>query len=349
MEKGKLKGPVLVTGGSGYIGSWIVKTFLDKGFLVRATVRDASREDKVAHLKALEGKGEVELHEADLMKPGSFKAAMEGCKYVIHAASPFFIGKIKDPKAQIIQPAIEGTRNVLESANETPSVEKVVLTSSGYGIFGDAVEMKSNPRGAFNEADWNQSHTPDYEPYGYSKVAAEKEAWKIAEAQDRWELIVVNPGFVMGPSLSKRVDGASTSFLLNYLNGQFRMGVPKLYFPMVDVRDVAMGHYRAAAFKTAKGRHLLVADVKQTLEIAKILKGKYGKQFKLPKRNLPKFMVWLLGPTQGFSRKFVSRNVGIEVKFENRKSREMLAMNYRNLKDTVVDHAEQLIEDGLVK
>jgi nucleoside-diphosphate-sugar epimerase len=135
--------PVLVTGGTGYVASWIIKRLLEEGIIVNATVRDPSNIQKVERLKALAGAsaGQLKLFKSDLLDNGSFDEPMQDCELVIHTASPFFITGIKNPEEELIRPAKEGTRNVLESAKRNPTVKRVVLTSSVAAIYGDNVDI----------------------------------------------------------------------------------------------------------------------------------------------------------------------------------------------------------------
>lgn len=111
-----MKTKVLVSGGSGYVASWIVKKLLEEGHIVHTTVRNKEKTDKYQHLLDIErnSDGELKIFEADLLKEGSFKDAMKGCEFVFHTASPFFISGIKDAQKQLIEPALQGTRNVLD-------------------------------------------------------------------------------------------------------------------------------------------------------------------------------------------------------------------------------------------
>ena len=149
MTEINLSRPILVTGGSGYIASWIIKFLLENGQDVKATVRDKSNEEKVGHLVKMGEKysGKLELFEADLLQSGSFEDAMMGSELVVHNASPFKLWGIKDPQKELITPALEGTRNVLYTANKTQSVKRIVLTSSVVAVFGDAIDIRNTPNG----------------------------------------------------------------------------------------------------------------------------------------------------------------------------------------------------------
>ncbi len=342
---------ILVTGGTGYIASWIINYLLEEGHEVNTTVRDLSKKSKAQHLTniAAGANGTLKFFEADLLEEGSFDKAVKGCDVVIHTASPFFISGIKDAKKQLVEPAVRGTRNVLEAASSEEKVKKVVVTSSVAAIYGDNKEIEGVSGKKFNESHWNTTSNEKHQAYNYSKTAAEKEAWRIYEEQNRWELAVINPGFVLGPSLTQRTDSTSINFILSLLDGRFKQGVPDFYFGVVDVRDVAMAHIKAAMELDATGRHIMVADTLSALEMAQPLIEKYDGKYAFPKKKLPKFMLYLFGPFMGFSWKFINNNVGIPVYLDNTKAKENLGINFRDPKETITDHAEQLINDGLVK
>ena len=342
--------PILVTGATGYIASWIIKLLVDDGYTVHGTVRSLANKDKYAHLSEIDksGDGNLKLFKADLLDEGSFKEAMLDCELVIHTASPFFIQGIKNAKEQLIQPALDGTRNVLDSVNETASVKRVVLTSSVVAIYGDAIDVRSTGSGVFNEKIWNTTSTESHQPYSFSKTLAEKVAWKMAGEQERWDLLVINPGFVMGPSMSKRVDSTSIDFMRSIVNGKFATGLPDFYFSIVDVRDVAKAHINAGLLEKASGRHILVAEAKRAIEMAEILKDKFHKKYKLPNGMLPNFMLYLVGPFMGFSWKYLKRNLGIPFEFDNTYSKTDLGIEYRPVSQTFIEHVEQLDRDGLI-
>ncbi len=342
--------PVLVTGATGYIASWVIKYLIDEGFTVHGTVRDTSNHEKSAHLFELGEKkpGKLKLFNADLLKEGSFAEAMEGCSLVIHTASPFFVQGIKDPQKQLIDPAVKGTKNVLMTANNTESVSRVVLTSSVVAIFGDAVDKFNTKNGVFTEREWNTTSSLTHQPYSYSKTLAEKEAWKLAGEQNRWDLVVINPGFVMGPSQSKRTDSTSIDFMRSMVNGKFAMGVPDFYFAMVDVREVARAHVNAGLLEKASGRHALVTETVNALDVADMLRDNFRNRFKIPKRKLPNLMIYLFGPFQGFGWKYLRKNLGIPFYIDNTYSKTDLGMEYRPIRETLTGHVEQLERDGLI-
>jgi len=171
--------PVMVTGATGYVAGWLVKKLLDEGITVHAPVRDPNNKIKINHLQKLsdESGTEIKFFKADLLKKGSYEASMENCQVVFHTASPF-TSKIKNPQKELIDPALKGTRNVLDSVNKSNTVKRVVLTSSVAAIVGDTKDIQDLPQKIATEKNWNVSSTLKHQPYSYSKTLAEKEATK---------------------------------------------------------------------------------------------------------------------------------------------------------------------------
>jgi len=342
--------PILITGGSGYVAGWIIKLFLEEGLSVHTTVRDPSKPSSIDHLNemATNSPGSLKIFQADLLAPGSFDAAMVGCDLVLHTASPFFISGFKDANEALVKPAKEGTQNVLGSVNRTDSVKRVVLTSSVAAIYGDTIDARNAHNRVFTEEHWNDTSSADHQPYNYSKTLAEGEAWQISKSQDRWDLVVVNPGLVLGPSLSLDTHSESVRTILRLSDGTFRLGVPQLWLPIVDVRDVAQAHFNAAFMPEAKGRHIVVAGEVTLRDISNCLQKEFGKKFPFPKRQIPKPLMWLAAPFYDITRPFVCRNVGYPITMSNRYSREHLDMSYRPIDQTVIDHFKQILNDGLL-
>lgn len=334
---------VLITGGTGYVGSWVVKELLDKGYTVRMTVRDKSRKEKYAFLNEIANNtgGKLEIWEADLLRKGSFDEPMKGCEALMHVASPFTL-RFKDPQKELIDPALEGTRNVLNAATLSGTVKKVVLTSSVAAVFGDNVDMKKQGLSEFTEEHFNFSSSLKHQPYPYSKVLAEREAWKIAESQQNWKLVVINPSFVLGPSLTTLSNSESLSFMKDMLKGKFFFGAPSIIFGFVDVRDVAIAHMLALEKDDASGRHILAERTLSITGLAKLLKRRYGNRYKLPMMKAPKPLLVLIGGLFGVTPSFVRRNVGYPMRLNTTRSREQLGLQYRNLETTIKDMVEQM-------
>ncbi len=338
---------VVVTGASGYLGSWIVKHALDAGYRVRGTVRDPDDEEKTAHLRALEGADRLTLYAADLLADGVFDKAVSGADAVVHSASPFFTQHVQDGYEQLVKPAVEGTQNVLSSVDKASSVHRVVLTSSVAAVMGEASEAKSRPDRLIDESCWNETSSVDYQPYSYSKLAAERAAWEIAGRQERWDLVTINPSFILGPSLSRRLDGTSVALIKQLGDGTFKQGAPGLVFGFVDVRDVALAHIRALQRSEAEGRFILADRVASLSDAARVLYKRFGVDYPIPKRGIPKPLFWLLAPSVGLQRRFVARNVGIDFRLDNSRSREILGIDYRDTRETAVEHFSQLIDNGV--
>ena len=342
--------PVMITGATGYVAGWIVKKLLDEGLTVHAPVRDPNKKEKLKYLDDLakNAKGSIKYFKADLLEKGSYDEAMKGCELVIHTASPFATS-VKDPQKDLIDPALNGTRNVLESVNRTETIKRVVVTSSCAAIYGDNIDIKEAPGQVLTEEVWNTTSSLDHQPYSYSKTLAEKEAWKINEKQDRWDMVVINPSFVLGPGINPTSTSESFNIIKQMGDGSFKTGVPEFYIGTVDVRDVAQAHFRAAYTPDARGRYITSAKDSGFPEIAAILREKFGDRFPFPKKTLPKFLVLLLGPLSGLKRKMLKRNVGHRFRADNSKIRKDLGMKFRPLEESVTDFFQQMIDHDIVK
>lgn len=343
--------PVMISGATGYVAGWIVKRLLDEGLTVHAPVRDPDNQEKLKYLNRIaEGApGKIKYFKADLLDEGSYGEGMAGCQVVFHTASPF-ISHVEDPQKELVDPAQLGTRNVLEEVNRTPSVTRVVLTSSCAAIYGDNADLEKTPKGIFTEEIWNTSSSLRHQPYSYSKTVAEKDAWKINEKQTRWDLVTINPSLVIGPGINPRATSESFKIVKQFGDGSMKTGAPKMGMGVVDVRDLAEAHFRAAFTPEAKGRYITSGHNTDFSEMAETLIEKYGDDYPIPRRVMPKWLVWLVGPmvNKALTRKMVSLNVGLPWKGDNGKTIRELGMHYRPLEESMNDFFGQMIESGLV-
>ncbi len=343
--------PVLVTGATGYVAGWLVKQLLEDGLTVHAAVRNPDNAKKLAHLNAIAetAPGTIKYFKADLLQEGSYAAAMQDCELVYHTASPFFTD-VKNPQKELIEPAVNGTANVLESANQTPSVKRVVVTSSCAAIYSDCTDCQNAPNGVLTEDVWNTTASLDYQPYSYSKTLAEKKAWEMQKQQSRWDLVTINPCFVMGPALNPHSNSESTNFLKQVGDGTMKAGAPKMGTGIVDVRDVGNAHYLAGFTPSANGRYITAAHNTNILDMALTLQDKYGKDYPLPKKAVPKWLLMIVGPfvNKLFTRQFIRNNVNVAWKADNSKIKKELGIQFKPLQQTMEDAFQVLIDNKLV-
>jgi nucleoside-diphosphate-sugar epimerase len=344
--------PVLVTGGTGYLAGVIIANLLEKGRDVHTTVRDPDNREKLKYLDAIaaETPGSIRYFKADLLDADAFAPAMAGCELVIHTASPF-IAHVEDPQRDLVDPAVKGTRNVLAAVDATDTVKRVVLTSSCAAIYGDNSDIAGMPDRKLTEAVWNMTSSLSHQAYSLSKTLAEKAAWEMVEGQSRWDLVTINPSFILGPGINPHASGESYAILTQIGNGTMAAGIPDFRIGAVDVREVAAAHIAAGFTPQAEGRHILSGHDTGFVEMSALLRGHFGSTYKFGKSTLPKFMVWLVGPmiNPGLTRTMVSRNVGIPFLADNSKSRSALGVTYRPLTETLTEHFQQLIDAGRVK
>ncbi len=341
--------PVMITGATGYVAGWIVKNLLDEGLAVHAPVRDPKSKAKLQYLNAIaaDAPGTIKYFKADLLDEGSYAEAMSDCELVFHTASPFKID-VANPQRELVDPAKLGTRNVLEEANRTLSVKRVILTSSCAAIYGDNADLQNTPNGVFTEDIWNTTSSLEYNPYSYSKTVAEKEAWQINKRQSRWDLVVINPPLVIGPGINPHATSESLKVVKQFGDGSLKTGAPQVGFGVVDVRDLADAHVKAAFTPGARGRYIVSGHNTDFPEMAAALIDKFGRDYPIPRRVMPKWLVWLAGPmvNKAMTRKWVSLNVNRPWKGDNSKGRRELGATYRPMKASMVDFFQQMIDSG---
>ncbi|MFF3615843.1 NAD-dependent epimerase/dehydratase family protein [Streptomyces sp. NPDC002580] len=335
---------VLVTGGSGFVGSHLVRRLLERGHTVHTTVRGTASAEKVRPLTELRDAfpGRLELFEADLLAEGSFDAAMNGCGVVFHVASPFLMPeRIKDGRRDMVDPALLGTRNVLAAVDRTATVEKVVLTSTVGAVFGDYIDVRSMDGGVLSEKYFNTTSTVENNPYHYAKTLAERAAWSAEAAQDRWRLVSVNPGLVLGPSLTRASESGSLFLLEELFKGYFFYGAPDFSFTTADVREVADAHIAAAERPDARGRYIVAAETMTSFhDMARVIRSRYPRGLRLPRTALPHWPVRVLGPAFGLTQDYIRKHLGIRFRVDNSRSVRELGITYRPIEETLLDHYE---------
>jgi nucleoside-diphosphate-sugar epimerase len=338
---------VLVTGGSGFIGSHVILQLLSAGHTVRTTVRDLKREPEVRALLRQGGPepGErVRFFAADLMKDAGWKEAAAGSEYVMHIASPFPVHVPKDEN-ELIVPAREGALRMLRAARDA-GVKRVVLTSS-FAAVGYGHPEQTKP---FDEADWTDLNGEGLTAYVKSKTLAERAAWElIAKEGGGLELAVVNPVGVFGPVLG--ADYATSILIVQKMMDGAMPGVPRLVIGGVDVRDVADLHLRAMVHPAAKGeRFLAVAgDFVSLAEMGRMLKRRMGAGAKrVPTRELPDWLV-RLAVLKDPAVKQILPELGKQKNATSEKAQRVLGWKPRSVEDSVVATAESLLRLGLLK
>ncbi|KAG0603573.1 hypothetical protein M758_10G103700 [Ceratodon purpureus] len=239
---------VCVTGANGFIASWLVKLLLERGYTVKGTIRNA---EKSKHLLNLPGASErLQLIEADLLKPGAFDSAVQGCDGVFHTASPFFYN-VTDPDAELLDPAVKGTLNVLESCAKART-KKIVLTSSVAAV---AYTPKRIGASVVDESFFSDIDLCRKEQRWYvlSKTLAELAAWDFVK-EHNLNMVAVNPTMVLGPLLQASMN-SSNELLLEYLNGTSK-SFPNLAVGWVGVEDVALAHLLVYENPKSEGRYI---------------------------------------------------------------------------------------------
>lgn len=263
---------VLVTGGTGFVGTHIIFQLLQRGYNVKTTLRSLSNKSKV--IDTLKSNGittfdNLTFVEADLSKDDNWDLAMKGCNYLLSVASPVFFNIPKDEN-EVIRPASEGIIRVLKAARNA-GVKRVVMTSN----FGAVGFSNKNSNIATTEEDWTNPNEKGLSAYEKSKLLAERAAWDFIKKEGgSLEFTTINPVAILGPSLSVHISG-SFGLIEHLLNGSMK-AIPNIPLNIVDVRDVADLHIRAMTNPKANGQRFIAsADGQISMpEIAALIKNK---------------------------------------------------------------------------
>lgn len=332
---------VLVTGGTGFLAGHIILQLLEAGHEVRATIRDRDREANVRETLERAGMqhcGALSFVVADLNKDEGWADAVDGCDQVLHVASPFPAGAPKN-EDELIVPAREGTLRVLRAARNG-GVRRVVMTSSfaavGYG----------HPPGktSFDETDWTDADSPGIGAYVKSKALAERAAWDfVAREAGTLEFSVINPVGIFGPVVGSNLS-ASTLIIKRMLDGGMP-GCPRVYFGVVDARDVAALHLLAMTHPDANGeRFLAVAgNCVSLFDVAQMLHRHLGSAAgKVPRRQIPDWLLRIAALWDAGARQTLP-NVGKVRNSSHAKAGRVLGWRPRSSEEAVVATAESLI------
>jgi len=266
------KQTVCVTGVSGYLGSVLASRLLERGYDVIGTVRSIPKWERSLRERLGAHKGSLKVVEADILDSEALVRAFRGCKALMHTASPFWFNPPGGDPMNFVTPAVEGTKVALRAAHQN-EIRRVVVTSSTAAITPQTPGQREK---AYTEEDWNRDSTLTAGPYRYSKRLAEEAAWELAKELDI-ELSVMNPSFILGPPVLKRIEGESLSLMARLLEGggNLAAGVPAACFGICDVRDVADAHIAAIERSEAVGKRFLISSARgySNLEIANMLRA----------------------------------------------------------------------------
>jgi nucleoside-diphosphate-sugar epimerase len=338
---------VLVTGGSGFIGSHCILQLLAAGHRVRTTVRNLKREGDVRAMLRQGGAepgDRLSFAAADLESDAGWPAAIAGCEYVLHVASPLPAGVPKH-EDDLIVPARDGALRVLRAARDA-GVKRVVLTSS-FAAIGYGHDARQTP---FDETVWTNLDGREVSAYPKSKTLAERAAWDFVGNEGRGlELSVVNPVAVLGPALGP--DFSTSILIVQRLMDGALPGCPRLYFGIVDVRDVADLHIRAMTNPAAKGERFLAVsgDFMSMQDIAKVLKARLGAAAKrVPTRQVPNWLVRIVALRDRAARTILPE-LGKVKNATGEKAKRLLGWAPRSREDAIVASAESLMRLGLLK
>ncbi|MFJ5264947.1 SDR family oxidoreductase [Streptomyces sp. NPDC088387] len=335
---------VLVTGGTGFIGSWCVLALLEAGHTVRTTVRDLRREPALRswlHEAASFDDDRLTVVRADLEQSEGWDDAVANCDFVLHVASPT-LRHTPANDDELVVPAREGVLRVLRAARDA-GVRRVVLTSA-FGAVGIGHAPRSTP---FTEEDWTNVDG-DIPPYQRSKTLAERAAWKFVENEGHGlELVAVHPVGVLGPLLGVD-DPPSLRLVRRMLEGQVP-ACPPFGMGFVDVRDVADLHLRAMTDPAAAGqRFLAVAGHSlRVVDIARVLRDRLGERAaKAPTREMPLWLARTLSRVNPEMR-LLRHQLGRDLDATSAKAERVLGWRARPIEDTIAETAESLLAHGI--
>ena len=270
-----MSGTILVTGANSFIGGWIVKYLVEKGYNVRGTVRSAAKEAQVLDGISKDQQNQVSFVHINDISTDSFDEAVQGVDGIIHVASPFHF-KVTDPEKDLLIPAIQGTLGVLQAAHKANQsngnkIKRIVITSSFASVFDSSQGLR--PGYTYTENDWcpltyEQGAAAKTDPvtvYRASKVCAERAAWDFLEKEKpAFTIATLCEPIVIGPRVNgfKSTDDLNTSNagVWALINSGKDAAVTETRVPaIVDGRDVAYAHVAALEHSRDKSERYLVS------------------------------------------------------------------------------------------
>lgn len=332
---------VLLTGISGFLGLHTALQLLTQGYRVRGSVRHPDKAVSVqTALRAAGGDiSQLDIVRLDLVSDDGWDAAMAGCRYLIHMASPLMARSPRDSQL-LLRPALEGTERAIRSALSA-GVERIVLTSSMAAIaYGHAPV----PEAIYGADDWTDLSGP-VNAYQRSKTQAERRAWAMmAEAGRSADLVAVNPAIILGPLLDDD-PGTSLQLVQRLLNRSIP-ALPRVSVTLTDVRDVAAVHVAALAAPEIGGQRLPIgAEALELRTIAQILRTAYPEK-PVPRLNLPDWALRLYGLADRDVAGLVA-DLGHRRRLESQVAAQMLGRKLRTAQEAVLASAAALISRGL--
>jgi dihydroflavonol-4-reductase len=319
---------------SGYVGQHCAAELLGRGYTVRGTIRSNAKGERIrAALSSVSDRIEaLSFHEADLLSDDGWAEAMKGCEYVLHVASPFIMGEPDHPD-DLIKPAVEGTQRVLSFASAA-GVSRIVVTSSTVAVSSDMEEGTGGPE------DWADPEKVG--SYAKSKILAERAAWRFMESDSAggMELVVINPGGIMGPSLTGEPAGTSTTMIADMIRGKMPM-IPDIALGMVDVRDVARVHANALTATEAAGQRFVLASDEPVpmIRVAQMLKS--AGYDKVSTRKAPTLLLKMMAPFSKDVKGMVSF-LGRRIRSDNTTTRSVLGWEPTPMETSIVEMAASL-------
>ncbi|KAL3681254.1 hypothetical protein R1sor_024210 [Riccia sorocarpa] len=266
---------VAVTGANGYIAAWVVKLLLERGYTVRGTVRNPDDAVKVGPLLKLPGaKTRLTLHKANLQEEGAFDDIFVGVEGVFHIASPTMQGDYPDAENAIIIPAVKGTLNVLSAAAKVGTVKRVVFASSHAAVsISEAAQYPEDPNIVIDETWWSDPEWAKQRKMWYmlSKIQAEQAAWDFMKKEKNFDLVVLNPAVVLGPTVGDTPLNSSCEMILHFVDGTVKE-YPYFTFGFVHVKDAALAHILVYETPSAQGRYCLVDSAMHASKLMDLLK-----------------------------------------------------------------------------